>query len=73
MFELESAEKILVHHSRCCLTVVNQITNSTVRANEKANDGKSDILAFISDLLGYLYVNDEVLGMLREMKSDIFC
>lgn len=72
MFELKSDEKIAVHHSRCCLTVVNQITNSTIRANEKANDGKSDILAFISDLLGYLYVNDEVLGMLREMKSDIF-
>ncbi|MFS1538023.1 MAG: anti-CBASS protein Acb1 family protein [Candidatus Phlomobacter fragariae] len=72
LFKLKSAEKIPVHHSRCCLTVVNQITNATVKADKKANDGKSDILAFISDLLGYLYVNDEVLGMLREMKSDIF-
>ncbi|MFS1564171.1 MAG: DUF1073 domain-containing protein [Candidatus Arsenophonus phytopathogenicus] len=72
LFQLKSAEKIPVHHSRCCLTVINQITNSTVKADKKANDGQSDILAFISDLLGYLYVNDEVLGMLREMKSDIF-
>lgn len=72
LFELKSDEKILVHHSRCCLTVVNQITNTTIRSSDKAATGKSDILAFIADLLGYLYVNDEVLGLMREMKSDIF-